>query len=373
MKKKITGLLLSLAILFSGCAKITKFTDTITKPSARDAYKRDFKNDPRYASWTAAFELAVQDKVEVDLPYSEKGRFTSQFLQTYSYTITLKEGEALVAEVKADSINRQIFFDLYQINNAGIQLAVSGKQNESSIEFEVNDSGTYKLIIQPELDFNSAFTLLINKKPQFGFPVAGKGNSSILSLMGMPRDNGQRLHEGIDIFAKKGTPVVAVTNGIISGTGDHGLGGKQVWQRAGTFGKALYYAHLDSVAVNPGKQVSMGDTLGFVGNTGNAKGGPPHLHFGIYRSFGAVDPLPFVYKTPTISSAGFKNTFKKSLLKVSSAKASIRQGPSSKSSKFGELAKSDTIVLLGQHKEWLHVKISNGTSAFIHKDLVKEL
>ena len=70
------------------------------------------------------------------------------------------------------------------------------------------------------------------------------------------------------------------------------LGGKVVWLRT-TGGASLYYAHLDSQLVRPGDRVAVGDTLGLVGNTGNARTTPPHLHFGIY-SRGPKDPLPYV-------------------------------------------------------------------------------
>ncbi len=94
-------------------------------------------------------------------------------------------------------------------------------------------------------------------------------------------DGGNRNHEGVDIFAAKGTPVVAVANGFVTRTGNQGLGGKQVWLRDSSSGNAYYYAHLDSILTESGKQVRINDTLGFVGNTGNAAGGSPHLHFGI--------------------------------------------------------------------------------------------
>jgi hypothetical protein len=61
-------------------------------------------------------------------------------------------------------------------------------------------------------------------------------------------------------------------------------------------GKAysLYYAHLDEQLVSQGDRVAEGDTIGLVGNTGNARTTPPHLHFGIYAAGGAINPLPFV-------------------------------------------------------------------------------
>ena len=59
---------------------------------------------------------------------------------------------------------------------------------------------------------------------------------------------------------------------------------------------SVYYAHLDEQLVSQGQRVKKGDTLGLVGNTGNAKHTPPHLHFGIYTYNGAIDPLPFINK-----------------------------------------------------------------------------
>jgi hypothetical protein len=66
-----------------------------------------------------------------------------------------------------------------------------------------------------------------------------------------------------------------------------------VWLHDGARGRTYYYAHLDRWAREDGGSVSAGDTVGFVGNTGNARTTPPHLHFGVYDG-GAIDPLPFL-------------------------------------------------------------------------------
>src|SRR5690606_27574329 len=125
--------------------------------------------------------------------------------------------------------------------------------------------------------------------------------------------------------------VVAVTDGTVSFTGERGLGGKQVWLRAGLFGNSIYYAHLDSVAVTSGIRVKTGDTLGFVGNTGNARTTPPHLHFGIYKSRGAVNPLPFVYNSPKLNAKNFPAAFGQAELRVKPSKANMRVSPDTKS------------------------------------------
>jgi murein DD-endopeptidase MepM/ murein hydrolase activator NlpD len=131
------------------------------------------------------------------------------------------------------------------------------------------------------------------------FPVAGK-KSRIGSFWGAIRDGGARKHEGIDIFAAKKTPVVAVKDGVITTIGRGGRGGKYIWLKTYDDEFIYYYAHLDQQLVKPGQSVKAGQIIGTVGNTGNAKLTPPHLHFGMYSYDGAVDPLPFVKKLPRL-------------------------------------------------------------------------
>ena len=72
----------------------------------------------------------------------------------------------------------------------------------------------------------------------------------------------------------------------------------------------LYYAHLDEQLATDGQSVRAGDTIGLIGNTGNARSTPPHLHFGIYTFGEAIDPLPFVnpnIKEPPAITASLNN------------------------------------------------------------------
>ncbi|HEX8844708.1 MAG TPA: M23 family metallopeptidase [Pyrinomonadaceae bacterium] len=109
-----------------------------------------------------------------------------------------------------------------------------------------------------------------------------------------PRD-GERLHEWQDIFAKRGTPVYSATEGYVVRVGETNLGGQTV-AVLGAGGRVYYYAHLDAYApdVAVGEYVTTETVLGYVGTTGNARNTPPHLHFGVYTSAGAVDPLPLL-------------------------------------------------------------------------------
>lgn len=103
-----------------------------------------------------------------------------------------------------------------------------------------------------------------------------------------------RRHEGIDIFAEQGTPVIAATEGIVLRLGENALGGKVVWVY-GPGGMHHYYAHLKGFSsIRPGQRVVQGTPLGFVGNTGNARTTPPHLHYGVYGPNGAINPFPLL-------------------------------------------------------------------------------
>lgn len=127
---------------------------------------------------------------------------------------------------------------------------------------------------------------------EVGVPVQGVRARRIADTWGGPRSGGRR-HQGTDIFAARGTPVTSATRGIVLRIDDHGLGGKQVWV-LGPGGERHYYAHLDGWAAGLHRYqvVGAGDALGMVGDTGNARGTPPHLHYGIYGAAGAVNPHP---------------------------------------------------------------------------------
>ncbi|MGP5120385.1 M23 family metallopeptidase [Psychrobacter alimentarius] len=112
---------------------------------------------------------------------------------------------------------------------------------------------------------------------------------------GAARSQG-RTHEGIDIFAPRGTPIQSTTQGIVSKVGNNNLGGRVVVV-VGPGGAGHYYAHLEDYAdISPNDWVNAGDIIGYVGDSGNAKGTPPHLHYGVYINGSAVNPYPLMQK-----------------------------------------------------------------------------
>lgn len=125
-------------------------------------------------------------------------------------------------------------------------------------------------------------------------PVDGVTARRIADTFGAPRGR-DRTHAGIDIFARRGTPVRSVGDGVVVDVREGGLGGRQVWV-LGPARERYYYAHLEGWrdGLVRGELVTAGTVLGYVGDSGNAKGTPPHLHWGIYGADGAYDPLPLL-------------------------------------------------------------------------------
>ena len=125
--------------------------------------------------------------------------------------------------------------------------------------------------------------------PGFVCPAPG---ARFINDWGFPRSN-NRTHKGTDMFALRGTPVYAAAKGTIE-LDTYKLGGIIAALRA-DHGVTYYYAHLDRYAdgITDGQHVKKGQTLGFIGNTGNAIGSSPHLHFQIHPNNGPpVNPHP---------------------------------------------------------------------------------
>lgn len=131
----------------------------------------------------------------------------------------------------------------------------------------------------------------------FVFPIAGPHSYS--DTFGAPRMFGTsyaHLHQGTDIFATLGTPLVAVERGVLIKVGTDVLGGTKLWL-VGASGTRYYYAHLSAFAlgISDGVVVSAGDVVGYVGNSGNATSTPAHVHFEVHPNGGAaVNPYPLL-------------------------------------------------------------------------------
>ena len=173
-----------------------------------------------------------------------------------------------------------------------------------------------------------SFTAPPTRKPSasnsrlLAFPVAGF-KSYIKDKWGASRAGGIRRHKGIDIHARKGTPVVAIADGIIVERDHTPIGGKTLWLKSDNHTWKAYYAHLDKQYVREGQRVRKGQVIGTVGNTGNARSTPPHLHFGIAQGSGWVNPLPIVKNSSKVPAP--KTVKKTATAKKTTARRSTRR------------------------------------------------
>ncbi|MBW3591588.1 MAG: M23 family metallopeptidase, partial [Actinobacteria bacterium] len=118
------------------------------------------------------------------------------------------------------------------------------------------------------------------------------GPVSFTDTFGAPRSGG-RSHQGVDMFAARGTPVAAITDGTITRRSSSTLGGLYIYFK-GSNGTEYFYTHLQGFSDAPvGGQIKGGTHIGYVGNTGNARGTPPHVHFEVAPAgSGTINPTP---------------------------------------------------------------------------------
>jgi murein DD-endopeptidase MepM/ murein hydrolase activator NlpD len=260
-------------------------------------------------AWLNTAAQSIQKALSITLPYQEKGYFAADKVEAAAFKFRLNHGQKLNIQLtKKPNSNFLIYLDIWEYNeNNTLKLVAAADTLNNAIVVDADKTGDYILRLQPELLGSGEYALMISTGPSLGLPLKSMKRSQIQSYYGDGRDKNTRKHEGIDIFAPFRTPVVAVSSGVVTGVNHNNLGGKVVWFRPEGKAYTLYYAHLDEQTVSAGQAVMQGDTLGLMGNTGNAKTTAPHLHFGIYTPNGAVDPLPFIdplqREIPKISSS----------------------------------------------------------------------
>ncbi len=304
--KSITGVSFAL-ILFLGACKSGPF-NLIKPTSPHEAYQRKLVSsglDQTFmgTTWILKAQQSLGKPLAINLPYQERGYFAADKIETAVFSFSLQKGQKLMVKIDRKPADRfKLYVDFLQpTENGNHKLLASVDTVGNPLEITVDENGLYLLRLQPELLSSGEYTLSITIGPSLKFPLKDAKANQIQSVFGDGRDANTRKHEGIDIFAPFRTPVIAVSSGRVTAVNENNLGGKVVWFRPEGKDFTLYYAHLDEQLVAAGQLVNYGDTLGRMGNTGNAKTTAPHLHFGIYTNSGAVDPFPFV--NPTLKPA----------------------------------------------------------------------
>jgi murein DD-endopeptidase MepM/ murein hydrolase activator NlpD len=322
--------------------------------------------------WTAASESALRSAAPIGSPFAESGYFAAGQPTAVAYRLDLQRGRRLVVEVGFEATEPgRLFVDLFRIESNGDLRRVASLENDAPrIEYVVDRTATYVLRLQPELLRSGRFTLAERTVAALRtFPVTGLTSRAVQSGFGAARDNGTRSHEGIDIFAARGTAVVAVTDGIAQ-PDTNGLGGNVVWLRDGLIGGTrYYYAHLDRWAIEGSTRVREGDVLGYIGNTGNARTTSPHLHFGVYDD-GALDPAPFLQPDETVRPVTVEPALLARWVRTRTVRTPLRAGPSVVAPQRVLLEPETMGQRLGVAGSWHRLLLPDGAVGYVAENAV---
>lgn len=335
----------------------------------QELYKDKAEKTISGQTWFRTGKEVLGDLLFTEVPYQERF-YLGDSIPAQSIRMIIPKGRRLVINAsrnEEDSLSK-LFLELFRIRRNGKPQRIEYlKTNESILTTADFEDDTLLIRIQTGLNEKLRVSLSITTQPTLTFPLPGYGMKNMLSFWGAQRDGGARSHEGIDIKAPRGTPVIAVEDGFITQTGTNNLGGKVVFLSSNGSPYSIYYAHLDSQLVSVGQRVIRGDTLGLVGNTGNAITTAPHLHFGIYtRGSGAVDPLPFINdKKEKLSSLPAKSVWLGDSVRIKNKVNVYTSSDFSNSSKIRALPRNEVIRILAELVKGYRVALSDGTKGYI--------
>jgi len=318
------------------------------------------------ADWISAASLSMQRALSITIPYQETGYFAAEIVNAVAYKFNAVRGSKISVSIQKKPVDgAKIYVDIWQLPiNGAAKLRASADSLGNDIQLDIDETGMYLIRLQPELLRSSSYTLKITAGPSLGFPTQ-TGRNNIKSFWGDGRDEGHRKHEGVDIFGTFRSPVLATNDGTIVKVNENNLGGKVVWFRPKGKDYTLYYAHLDEQIARDGQNVLAGDTLGLMGNTGNARNTATHLHFGIYTFGGAIDPLPFI--NPTVKPAAEITASVANLNKTlrTTSKVTLRSASDINSIPVKQLATGTIVKVSSATANWYKAELPDGNTGFI--------
>ncbi|MDH3421978.1 MAG: M23 family metallopeptidase [Gemmatimonadota bacterium] len=359
-----------------GCEGVEQVQDRFRDLTPYEAYRESLSEAGLAETalgrdWLLAGQSAVELAAPVTLPFEEQGFITVDEPGAMAYRLTVPRGRRLTAEVSLAGDERtKVFVDLFRVAEDEADAprpVLSSDSVPGTYIHEPWRGGDFILRLQPELLRGGRYHVTLRLEAQLAFPVDGYSMRAIQSVFGVERDGGARSHDGVDIFARRGTPVLAAAAGRAYGIDITSRGGKVVWVRDNVRNARLYYAHLDSQHVSEGDLIEIGDTLGFVGNTGNARTTPPHLHFGIYRSGqGAINPVPFL-DPPRGTLADLTADLEQlgTWVRLVNDGIRLRAAPGSRAPVLRELPEHTAVRVLGGSGEYFRVRLPDGANGYV--------
>ncbi len=291
--RRVASVLAAVVLITAGCAQPEEPTPpdpAASRESYEEALQRlDLDDTTAGAAWLSAGRDALSRDVAAPLPFAERFHFDSTEVHAGAVAFHAMRGQRIDLTVTGSTT--RFFLDVHYLGeglpherdtDGQPRLVAEMARGDERLSVEPSRHGYYLLRFQPELLRGGSFTIEAAVDAVYEWPVEGTDRFDIWSVFGDSRDGGRRVHHGVDIFAPRGTPVLAVGPSEVARVSERDLGGNVVTLVDEERGLYLYYAHLDRQLTEAGRRVNAGDVIGTMGNTGNARTTPPHLHIGIY-------------------------------------------------------------------------------------------
>ncbi len=320
--------------------------------------------------WEKVGDAALRSPVNIDAPFRETVYVDSTRAFAASYRFAVVRGQRTEIQLSLEPTSDwRIYLDLFREPDEPAEPPVhvaSGGEGDLRLAFEPREDGRYLLRLHSELLRGGSCTLEIRNVASLDFPVAGHDTSSIGSTFGAEREAGRREHHGVDIFARRHTDVLATSNARVRRVDEWKLGGNIIWLEDPERGLRIYFAHLQTQDVEEGVWVNAGDRIGTVGNSGNARTTPPHLHFGVYvRGEGPIDPFPFLQQ-PTRKPRDIRVKLDPlgGWLRTKQDKVALRPQPGGEPT-LGEIEKHTALYVAGGSSRSYRVVLPNGLIGYV--------
>lgn len=322
-------------------------------------------------AWDAAGSAALRSRLSVQPTFDETLEFPASAPVAAAYRFQLGRGERIQVQIRTER-GQPLFADIFEvIDNGMFRHMYAPSRSATNFEYTATTDGEHVLRLQPPLKGGGRYTVHVGGSASYAisFPVEGRTPSAIAGRWGDGRDGGVRDHKGVDIFAPRGTPVLAVTSGTISTVETTATGGRVVWERDDARGLLFFYAHLEEQLTTEGKKVSAGDVIGTVGNSGNASGGSTHLHFGVFLpGYVAQNPEPLLTAGSSAAVSTTDNAVPDALgtrVRLSGDRIRLRAAPGENGAVIEQLSSGTELLMLGYMNGWSRVVLDDGKTGFI--------